>query len=206
MTELRQEQIIKWLERDVSWSQVSSFEYSPEQWFKKYILDEEQFKSPEMEFGSLVGKKLETDPTFLPQIERHSKMEHEFKCKFGELKLIGYADSFCTITSKKLAEYKTGVKPWDKKRVDDHGQLTQYCLMHYLMTKTRPEDLEITLWWMPTKRSETGDFNVKIEFVEPIEQNIKIFKTKRSMKDILNFGVRINKVYAQMREYAENHE
>lgn len=205
MDKIRQQQIKTWKERDVSWSQISSFEYSPEQWFKKYIMGDEQSTSAEMTFGSMIGKKLETDPTFLPQIERHSKMEHEFKCKFGKLKLVGYADSFCTITGKKLNEFKTGVKEWDQKRVDFHGQLTMYCLMHYIMTKIKPEELDITLWWMPTKKTESGDFNHVIEFVEPIEKNIKMFKTKRTMADILNFGARINRVYKEMELYAKNH-
>ena len=205
MDKTRREQIEKWKNRDYSWSQHSSFKYDPEQWFRKYILGIESPKTAELEFGSTIGKKLETDPTFLPQIKRHSKMEHEFKCKLGNITLVGYADSFCTITDKKLEEYKTGVKPWDQKRVDEHGQLTMYALMHYLITKTRPEDVEIKLWWMPTRRVENGDFTVEIKFIEPIEENIKSFSTKRTMKDILNFGAEIKKVYRQMELYAIAH-
>ncbi len=198
--------IKKWKERDLSWSQISSFEYDPERWYQKYILGIEEPKTAELIFGSEVGKKLETDPTFLPQIERHNKMEHPFSCFFMDIKLIGYADSFCTMTKKKLNEFKTGVKPWDQKRVDQHGQLTYYCFMHYLMTRIKPEDMEITLWWMPTKRTETGDFKVKIEFVEPIENNIKMFRTKRTMNDILAFGARVKKVLIEMETYAKDHE
>lgn len=205
MDNKRREQINNWKKRDYSWSQHSSFLYDPEQWYKKYILCIESPKTPELEFGSMVGKKLEKDPTFLPQIKRHSKMEHDFRCIFQGIPLVGYADSFCTITNKKLEEYKTGVKEWNQKRVDEHGQLTMYLLMHYLITKTRPEDVDIHLWWMPTRRIENGDFTVKIEFVEPIEENIKSFKTKRTMKDILSFGAEIKKVYRQMELYAIAH-
>jgi hypothetical protein len=193
------------LDRPLSWSAISSFMYDKEQWYKKYVLKEEQPPSAEMEFGKMVGGKLEKDPTFLPQIKRHSKMEHEFKCNFGEIVLIGYADSFCQLTNKKLEEYKTGVKKWDQKRVDEHGQITMYCLMHYIMTKIKPEDTEITLWWMPTKRTETGDFKVKIEFIEPIEDNIKMFKTKRTMADILKFGAHVKQIYTEMQQYALAH-
>lgn len=220
MDNTRKEQIKKWKERAYSWSQHSSFNYDPEQWYDKYIthgsctrelcalglaICPANAKSPEMEFGSMVGKKLETDPTFLPQIKRQNIMEHEFKCKYGKIDLIGFADSFCTMTDKKLEEYKTGVKKWDQKRVDEHGQLTMYSLMHYLITKTRPEEVEISLWWMPTKRTESGDFSVKIEFIEPIEENIKSFKTKRTMRDILAFGSEINKTYRKMELYALSH-
>lgn len=199
------DKIKQWKERPLSWSQISSFEYDPKQWFDKYILGIEQPKTPELEFGSMVGKKLETDPTFLPQIQRHNVMEHEFKCEFGGVKLVGYADSFCTITNRKLAEYKSGVKIWDKSRVDQHGQLTFYALCIYIMYGIKPEDIEIELIWMPTKRIEKGDLSVTIEFVEPIEENIKVFKTKRTMSDILKFGARIKKDLKEMELYALSH-
>lgn len=207
-----------WRKRPLSWSAISSFEYDNEQWYQKYVVHgpctrEYCFfykmeppsscplvaSSKEMIFGSMIGKKLETNPKFLPIVPRHSKMEHEFKCKFGKLQLVGYGDSFCLITLKKLAEYKTGKRAWDQKRVDNHGQLDMYLLMHYIITKIRPEDMqEIILVWMPTQ--DNGDFS--ISFVEPIEKNIKIFYTKRTMMDILQFGKRINSVFKQMEVYA----
>ena len=205
MDPIKQEQIRIWKERPYSWSQHSSFIYSHEQWYSKYILGEISATSPEMEFGKFIGGKLEKDPAFLPQIKRNNVMEHEFKCMFGKIPLVGYADSFCTFTNKLLEEYKTGVKKWDQKRVDDHGQLTMYLLMHYIITKTRPEDVLITLWWMPTKRIENGDFTIKINFIEPIEENIKSFSTKRTTKDILKFGALINKTYKEMEMYAITH-
>jgi len=199
-----QEQLIKWKQRPLSWSQISSFEYSPEQWFDKYILDKKSEPSAEMLFGSKVGKQLETDPTFLPMIPREKIMEYEFKSSIGEIQLIGYADSFCDDTYK-LREYKSGVKAWDQKRVDNHGQITFYCFMFYLMKKVKPEQVECSLHWMPTKRIEKGDFTVEITFVDNIEENIKHFNTKRTTRDVLEFGVRINRVLKEMEEYAIKH-
>lgn len=193
----------RWEDRAMSWSQISSFEWDPEQWYQKYYLNIKDDTSKEMIFGSTIGKKLETDPTFLPMIPRHSKMEHEFKCPFDGVPagLVGFADTFCDITFKKLGEFKTGKKAWDQKRVNEHGQITMYCLMNYLMTKTRPEDTEIVLVWMPTK--ESGDFS--ISFVEPIEEHIQIFHTKRTMMDILQFGKRIHITHQKMKEYVRTH-
>ena len=222
------EKIYDWKDRPLSWSAISSFEWDPEQWYQRYVVhgackratdttpaycmitlcndpDCPAIKtSPEMIFGSTIGKKLETDPKFLPQVPRHSKMEHEFKCPFKGVRagLVGYADSFCRITDKKLAEYKTGKKAWDQLRADLHGQLTMYLLMNYILKKIRPEDVEIMLIWMPTK--DNGDFS--ISFIEPIEKHIKIFYTKRTMMDILQFGKRINTVYAAMEKYAEGRQ
>lgn len=202
MDNIRQQQINKWLERPLSWSSISSFLYSPEQWYIKYILGIEEPPSKEMLFGKVIGHRLETEPDFLPIITRYSKMEHPFKCNFGKIPLIGFADTFCDITFKKLSEFKTGKKKWDQKRVDSHGQLDMYLLMNWIMNKIRPEDVYISLVWMPTQ--DNGDFT--ISFVEPIEDNIKTFQTKRTMKDILNFGLKINSVYKQMQDYALAHK
>ena len=193
-----------WEDRPLSWSAISCFEWNPEDWYQRYYLNIQSDKTAELEFGSKIGKMLETDKKFLPQIARLSKMEHPFKCKFGKVKagLIGYADTFCDKTFKKLGEFKTGKKPWTQQRADEHGQLTMYCLMNYIMNKVKPEDVEIILTWMPTR--DNGDFS--ISFIEPIEKNIKFFKTKRTMMDILQFGKRINNVYDQMKLYAQNHE
>ena len=192
-----------WKKRDVSWSFISSFEYSPEQWYDRYVLCLPTQQSNEMLFGSTIGKKLETDPNFLPQIERHSKMEHPFQgVKFGSLTLVGFADTFCDKSFKKLGEFKTGKKAWDQKRVDTHGQLDMYCLMNWIQNKIKPEEVDITLVWMPTQ--DNGDFS--ISFVEPIEKNIKVFKTKRTMMDVLRFGMRIKKIYKEMEAYVEARE
>lgn len=198
---MSKEHLKKFKARPLSWSSISSFEYDPKKWARSY-LDGIKESSPEMEFGSAIGKKLEIDPTFLPQIPRHSKMEHAFNVSLSGILLTGFADSFCTVTNKKLAEFKTGVKKWDQKRVDEHHQLTMYVLMHYVTTKIPPEEVDIQLVWMPTQKHETGDFMTKISFVEPIEENIKIFKTRRTMVDILKFADKIKRTYEEMCEYA----
>lgn len=188
--------------RPLSWSSLSSWEWNKEEWAKKYLEGIETPPNEEMIFGSKVGKKLETDPTYLPMIPRHSKMEHEFKVNIGGVELVGYADTFCIETFKKGGEYKTGVKKWDQKRVDEHGQITMYLLMNYITNKIKPEDVDFILAWMPTVRKESGTFEVVIEFVPDIENNIKIFKTKRTMVEILKFAGYIKKTYKEMEKYA----
>lgn len=150
----------------------------------------------------MIGEKLASDPTFLPDVPRLSKFEHGFKVMFGKLCLVGYADSFCGIEKKKLYEYKTGVKAWDQKRVDQHGQIDMYLLMHFITEKIKPEDMECKLVWLPTQRSEGGDFKVEIKLIQPCVP--RIFNTKRTMAQILAFGARINRTYKEMEEYAHN--
>jgi len=187
-------------ERPLSWSAISSFEYNPEQWFRRYVLKEKQEESAEMKFGKEIGKKLETDPTFLPSIKRFSKMEHPFSATLDGIKMVGYADSFCDKTFKFLAEYKTGKREWTQERVDNHGQINMYLLMNWLINKIDPKDVETTLYWMPTQ--DFGNFD--ISFVKDIEKNIKSFITKRTMTDILKFSIRIQDTVKKMQEYVDN--
>jgi hypothetical protein len=192
---------LAWTKKPLSWSAISSFEYDREQWYRKYILGEKT-TSREMEFGKMIGKKLETDPTFLPMVPRLSIMEYPFKVKLGEILMVGYADSFCDKTCRKLNEFKTGKKEWDQDRADTHGQVDAYLLMNYLTHKVKPEEVEVTLVWMPTEFNE--DFSIK--FIEPIEETIRIFKTKRTMTDILKFAARVKRVYNEMVEFSTNHK
>lgn len=201
-----EQKLARWKKRDLSWSQLSSFEYDPDQWYRRYFEKEEQHETEEMRFGKIIGERLAADPTFLPEVPRLKKFEHGFKVMFGKIPLVGYADSFCTTTKKKLLEYKTGVKAWDKKRADDHGQIDMYLLMHFITERIKPEDVECRIVWLPTERREDGDFKVSIKLKEPVKDHMQIFKTKRTMQDILNFGARINRVYKEMEEYAKGRE
>lgn len=205
----KEELITRWQERDLSWSQISSFEYSPEDWYKSYFLGIKSPPSAEMLFGSKVGKQLETDPEYLPMIPREETMEYKFEAihkRKGkrDIRLLGYADSFGEAVLK-LREYKTGVKAWDQKRVDLHGQITMYLYMKYLRDKTMPEHILCSLHWMPTKKTEHGDFTVTIEFVDDIESKIQHFNTKRTMRDLIEFGQRIDNTISKMEEYIESH-
>lgn len=208
-------------DRPVSWSQISSFEYSPEQWHKKYVLHgkctkelclmiEEGRKCPlketsvEMEFGKMVGERLASDPLYLPEVPRLSKYEHPFKVSWKGIPLVGYADNFCEMTKRKIYEFKTGVKKWDQKRVDGHGQLDMYALQNYLIESIRPEEVELTLVWLPTKKTMQKTLKTEISFVEPIVP--QIFKTKRTMVQCLEFANRIERTVKEMEKYALNYK
>jgi hypothetical protein len=187
--------------RPLSWSAISSFEYDPEQWYKKYVLKQEQPTSPEMEFGKAFAQSIEDGKCKVPILMQmlQDKKEHEFKVVFGGIKLVGYADAFCDKTFRKLDEVKTGKKAWDKKRADEHGQIDMYLLMNYITNKVKPDDVECTIYWIPTQ--DNGDFT--ITFVEPVR--VHAFKTKRTMVQVLKFGERIKATVKKMEQYALNH-
>lgn len=188
--------------RPLSWSAISSFEYDPEQWYRKYVLNQKDDETKEMMFGKALATALEKGTCDIPDLVKklpHTK-EHPFKVMFGKIPLIGFADDFDNKTFTSLNEVKTGKKPWTQKRVDEHGQFDMYLLMNYITNKVKPEDVDCMLHWLPTQ--ENGDFS--ISFVNPI--TVYSFSTKRTMQDILNFGSKINTIYKEMEKYCQNHE
>ncbi len=185
--------------RPLSWSAISSFEYDPEQWYRNYFLGQRDPASREMIFGSKFATSCENRKPLAP-VTLLCKMEKEFSIVFNQIPLVGYADTFCEKTKCHTGEYKTGKKAWDQQRVDEHGQITMYSLMNYVKHKKKPEDCEFFLEWIPT--CELGDFS--IDFVRPIK--VHHFKTKRTMRDVLDFGIRINETVKAMELYVRNHE
>lgn len=185
--------------RPLSWSAISSFEWDKEQWYKRYVLGEKDPESREMLFGKALATSIEKGQPLAP-VTIIGKAEHPFKVTFNGIPLIGFADNFCLNTYRKLGEYKSGKKAWDQKRVDEHGQLTMYMLMNYITNKVQPEEVDCFLEWVPTE--ETEDFDIK--FVEPI--TVHHFNTKRTMRDIIMFGDRINKTVNAMQEYVKAHQ
>lgn len=183
----------------MSWSAISAFEWDKEEWYKRYILGEKTDPSKEMIFGSMIGKKIEKDPAFMPELPRFASMEFPFNVVFNGIRLVGYADSFCNVTFRKLLEIKTGKKAWTQKRADEHGQITLYCMFNYIKNKITPENMEIILAWLPTAETATYE----IEFVK----NMKpvLLQTKRTTADILEMGSRINRTIKEMEAYVQNH-
>lgn len=213
-------------DRPLSWSAISSFEWNKGQWYAKYVVhgkcqrdDVEKgtvgfcvvagFPDPEcpvvkktieLIFGSYVDKRIQDDPTYLPELVRYPILQHEMRGTFNKIPLLGYADTFSPLTNfYALRDYKTGRKPWDQKRADQTGQLTMYMFMLYLRDKIKPEDIEAYIDWLPTHIVDG-----KIAFIEPV--TIHSFKTKRIMREVLAFGQRIKDVWQQMEEYCQREQ
>ncbi len=196
--------------RAFSWSAIASFEWNKDQWYKKYVLKEIPEITPELEFGSMVDKRLQDDPTYLPHVTRYPVLQHEMRCEFNGIPLIGIADTYAPpdtdVDRKKtpwpaLRDYKTGRKPWNKKRADETGQLSMYCLMLWQIDKIRPEDVDLYIDWLPTHIKDG-----KVAFVEEDHTKLKpeVFRTKRTMHEVLVFGQRIIDTYAEMLEYCKH--
>lgn len=210
-------------ERDLSWSQMSSFKWRPEDWYQKYVIHGKCTRegddgtpafcfiagcfheecpviatSPEMIFGKEVGERLASDPTYLPEVPRLPIFEHKLKFDFQGINLVGFIDALC-LEEKKIKEYKTGRKKWDKKRADEHGQINFYLLGLYITEKIKPEEFDSHIHWMPTHIHEG-----KVAFIEPF--SVQTFRANRTMADIMRFGQEIIDTRAKMLEYYENHQ
>lgn len=183
--------------RPLSWSAISSFEYNKEQWYESYVLGKKQ-SSREMDFGSKVDKQIQTDLTFLPELPRYELMQYKMTVMFGKIPLIGLPDGL-DLNAFLLADYKTGKKAWDKKRADETGQLTMYLFLVYIQERILPEKFRCFIHWLPTQ--DNGDFTISFT----TKFAIQTFETRRTMKDLLDFGKRIKKVYKEMEDYCQNH-
>ena len=191
--------------RPLSWSAISCWEYSPEQWYSRYILGERQKENSRMIFGKVVAHSIEMGKPLVPfsiiggEPVKGKNVEHPFKVMFSGVPMIGFADTFDHVTFKKLGEFKTSEKGWDQTKVDQHGQIDMYLLMNYITNKVKPEDVEVYLEYAQTY--EENDFTIK--FVKPVK--IYHFKTKRTMADILRFGQRINDTINAMQKYVDSY-
>lgn len=183
--------------RPLSWSCIASWEYNKEQWYRKYVLNEVQQSNQLMDFGKVVGERLASDPTFLPEVPRYKHFEKKLEGKIGDIYIIGYFDSFCPDT-KHFREYKTSsnVKKWNKKTAQDHGQMAFYRLLIWLNYMKRPEEVNGSLHYIPVE--ETNDFSMKLS-TSPVQH----FETKHSTLDILNFGKYLQQTYKDMVKYVE---
>lgn len=180
------------LKRPLSWSAISSFEYSPEQWYDRYILNKKQPENAEMLFGKAFAKSVEARKPLVP-VEIYKEVEYPLNVMFNGIKMTGYIDSYEPHSA--LREYKTSKTVWAKEKAEQHGQLVMYALMLYVQHKVKPEELTIHLDCIQTE--QTGDF--KIQFVKP--EIIHTFPVTLTMLDILRFGQRILATVKAMDEY-----
>ncbi len=187
-------QLINFNKRPLSWSAISSFEFSKEQWYSKYILNEPAPDNLAMEFGRKFAKSVEDRKPLVP-VTIYKEVEYPLKVVFGGIPMVGFIDTYEPHTA--LREYKTARQLWTQKKANEHGQLAMYALMLYITHKVKPENLTIHLDCIQTV--ESGDF-----VVDFLDKSIHSFEVKLTMKDILNFGTRIMRVVKEMESYTQS--
>lgn len=98
---------------------------------------------------------------------------------------------------KAFKEVKTGQEPWTKSRFDKLGQITFYAAGLYLITGQIPKDIEGV--WVQTEKQPNGPVDVKIGATG----EIRVFKTERTMSDILRMMVRMKKAWELIEKICE---
>lgn len=179
-------------DRALSWSQISSFKYRPSAWYNSYVLNIKTTSS-EMIFGSMVDKKIQEDPSYIPAIKREKHLQYKLEVEFNGIKLVGLPDAL-DLDNPIIRDFKTGRNKWDKKRADETGQLTMYLLMIYLTFGITPEKFKCYIDWMPTCIKDG-----EVAFIK--EGEVKTFETKRTLRQILKFGQYILETRQQMLDY-----
>ncbi len=197
----------------VSWSSLSKFGYeghmtyaNRSEWYDKYVLGIRQTKlTPYMTFGTEVGERLVADPKFLPEVPRFPIFEQELQGTLRSISLIGHLDGF-GLEEKLLGEYKTSSNPrtWTSDTVAKHDQILFYCLLIWLNYKIRPEDLKITLTYIPCKLVSNSTNKLQTIHDKKVVltgEKCITFPTKRTMAQVLEFAGQIKKAHKAMRKY-----
>lgn len=172
----------------LSWTQFDTFKRSPEQYRKVYLLGQ-KFESPAMDFGKRFADALEHggkatgDPDIdfaLDLLPRYPKHEHEIRVVTRGLVLMGKMDAY---DPKKLlvAEYKTGKATWTQDRVDKHGQLTFYTMLHYLKYGKMPK--EWVLHWYDTANTDITTYRTARTLTQVLEMTAE---ARRVWEGIIN--------------------
>ena len=99
----------------------------------------------------------------------------------------------CKSDYSAFKEYKTSVRNWTQKMVDDSGQITFYATAIWLATGKVPQDIELVC--ATTEYGEDGSLQVT--------GDIFTFPTKRTLVDIIKMTTRIKKAWAGIKSICE---
>lgn len=162
--------------RALSHSQLASFEYNPDEWYKSYILNIKSPPTPEMQAGSRIGDLIGTPDSPIPDLTPPGVKEFELHGQWEGISFVGYADHYCPNMCV-LHENKTSPNKsrWSQKKVDEHKQLTMYAFLLNLQYGVEPEDIEMYLNFIPVAL-------VGVSY-QPLP-NWRQFETRRTTKDV----------------------
>lgn len=182
--------------RPLSWSSMSSFEYDPEQWYRKYVLNEQQSSNAGMDFGKVIGQQIADNPNFLKTVPRYDTFEKRLESTIDDVRLVGFLDSFHS-KLKHFIEYKTSANTtkWTAKSAHEHGQVLFYLFLIWKNYGIPPEKIKVQLVYIPVK--ENNDFSMALDE----KQKIQVFDVKHTTLDVLHFASRIKKTVSAMRAY-----
>lgn len=184
--------------RPLSWSAISSFEWDPEQWYQRYVMNIRDPENIQMKFGKKIGEKLASDPTFMPDVLRYPQFEKSLEAEVFGIKIIGFLDSFDPET-KAFFEYKTSsnTKKWKQQSAYEHGQILMYMLLIWINYGVTPENIKSSLFYIPVH-----EINGKMKLTTLPNQS---FSVSHTTQEVLKFGSKIKNITIEMERYAQAH-
>lgn len=186
--------IIRFIKRPLSYSQLASWEYSKEDWYRNYILGERSPASAEMLAGTHIGDQIGTDTCPLGLCNVGTK-EYKLEGMVDDIRLVGYIDIYNPDT-KHLHENKTSpnAKRWCQRKADEHGQLTMYALMLEQQDGVPPEEITMYLNFVPLRLA-----GVTYTTYNPVQW--KQYETRRTSEQVNAYKDYIRQTVADMHEY-----
>lgn len=170
----------------LSHTQIDMYLRSPDLYFRRYILGEEQQENNAMTFGKEIADAMEKGESDDPLKDMLTKLfprrkyqEYEikvpFKSQHGEVVLLGKIDNFDD-DPLGFDDDKTGVQKWTQYRAENHKQLHHYQSLIYLKYGKLAEDIKLN--WAQTTR-ENGETE--------LTGHIEVFKIKIALQEVLSY-------------------
>ena len=183
---------------------MTLFEMSPEKYADQYLFGKKQRINRNMAYGSLLADGLEAgestgDPLLdlmMARLPKFELMDKSFEADLPNgketIKILAKPDT-AQADYTAFAEYKTSVRKWTQKMVDESGQITFYATAMWLKTGKIPQDIElvdVVVGYEPDGRIQpTGD--------------ILRFPTKRTMVDMIKMTGRMKRAWTGIKALCE---
>lgn len=182
----------------LSWSALSIFKRSPQQYMECYFYGKRGYESLEMDFGKefatfmesgkehpdkVVDIALKSIPRLpLSEVAITSKLTSEW----GPIPLLGKLDRYDPKTHA-FDEYKTGRRKWTATMTQNHGQMKFYALILWLNHGVI--DQKKNLVWIETENTDEG--------IRPTGR-IETYPVIITLSDILIFAKEVTNIAKQI--------
>lgn len=183
--------------RPLSYSQLASWEWNKEEWYKRYILNEPFSPTPETDAGNRIGDMIGGENCPLGLAGEGIK-EYQLSGEVDGIPLTGFIDIW-NDTESRLHENKTSYNKsrWSQRKADEHGQLTMYALM-LSDEGVLPSNIQMFLNFIPLRL-----VGVSYELFEPVKW--RQYETRRTQGDVEAYKMYIVDTVRDMHEYVENY-
>jgi hypothetical protein len=221
----------------ISWSAMTLWEKSPARFEKEYFAGGERLDTKYLKFGKSFAQYVEElcdlekelgsrEAAAQAVVSKHGlnsiahdiflrlpmleTSEQKIIVEIDGVKVLSYLDS-SQLNPVLFKEYKTGKHPWDRAKVQKHGQLAFYATILHAFTGEMPEYCDLV--WIQTKEAENeykeGFYSGEdkpIEFtgeMKEFRRNFQFAEVERMRKRIRKNAEEISEAYEKFRNNLE---